>query len=64
MRIFARNDRLKRIIHSRKWLKFLNKFGIVHEAEEFYKIESIKTKKLSLMEDFKTHPILIISVMF
>lgn len=53
MRVFARNDRLKRIIHSRKWLTFLNKFGIVHEAEEFYQIEPIKTKNVIIDGGFQ-----------
>lgn len=38
LRIFARNDRVKRISHARKWLMFLAKIGLIHMVEEYYDI--------------------------
>lgn len=36
LRFFARNNRMKRIEHARKWLDYLNSNGLVHMVEEYH----------------------------
>lgn len=53
LRFFARNNRYKRIEHARKWLKFLNKYGLIHMVEEYHDFFIPQTNNVIIDGDFQ-----------
>lgn len=53
LRVFARNNRYRRMVHSRKWIDFLARYGLIHNVEEYHQYKIPKTKDVIIDGGFQ-----------
>lgn len=54
IRILTRNVKVKRIRHTRKWLGLLNRFGLIHNEDEYYEYTITKVDKIFIKGTFQS----------